>query len=200
MLHSKLYKFNVDSKVILAIRRAEHLKRLVYVACNAKAAMNNFVEWVDAAVQIQSDWRPVLQKPYIRNNFLVFAEHRLTEFTGRPSGRCGPWPWICSLRPCTWRCFCSWREWTTIPSSNSPAALRKRPETEPIQWAVALVLHNRFAYISGTSALTSALFHVKILKSCFKRSHPLRSQFQYSVLYQAELFSLKLCSWVSSMF
>lgn len=33
-----------DSKVILAIRRAEHLKRLVYVACNAKAAMNNFIE------------------------------------------------------------------------------------------------------------------------------------------------------------
>uniref|UniRef100_A0AAR2JKV6 tRNA (uracil(54)-C(5))-methyltransferase n=1 Tax=Pygocentrus nattereri TaxID=42514 RepID=A0AAR2JKV6_PYGNA len=33
-----------DSKVILAIRRAEHLKRLVYVACNAKAAMNNFVD------------------------------------------------------------------------------------------------------------------------------------------------------------
>lgn len=36
--------FFKDSKVILAIRRAEHLKRLVYVACNAKAAMNNFVE------------------------------------------------------------------------------------------------------------------------------------------------------------
>ncbi|KAG9334373.1 hypothetical protein JZ751_008192 [Albula glossodonta] len=34
----------LHSKVILAIRRAEHLKRLVYVACNAKAAMNNFVE------------------------------------------------------------------------------------------------------------------------------------------------------------
>lgn len=31
-------------KVILAIRRAEHLKRLVYVACNAKAAMTNFVD------------------------------------------------------------------------------------------------------------------------------------------------------------
>ncbi|KAK1156596.1 hypothetical protein AOXY_G25588 [Acipenser oxyrinchus oxyrinchus] len=31
-------------KVILAIRRAEHLKRLVYVACNAKAAMNNFID------------------------------------------------------------------------------------------------------------------------------------------------------------
>uniref|UniRef100_A0A4W4H916 tRNA (uracil(54)-C(5))-methyltransferase n=1 Tax=Electrophorus electricus TaxID=8005 RepID=A0A4W4H916_ELEEL len=33
-----------DSKVILAIRRAEHLKKLVYVACNAKAAMNNFID------------------------------------------------------------------------------------------------------------------------------------------------------------
>uniref|UniRef100_A0A673J785 tRNA (uracil(54)-C(5))-methyltransferase n=1 Tax=Sinocyclocheilus rhinocerous TaxID=307959 RepID=A0A673J785_9TELE len=32
----------LHSKVILAIRRAEHLKRLVYVTCNAKAAMNNF--------------------------------------------------------------------------------------------------------------------------------------------------------------
>uniref|UniRef100_A0A3P9MQU8 tRNA (uracil(54)-C(5))-methyltransferase n=1 Tax=Oryzias latipes TaxID=8090 RepID=A0A3P9MQU8_ORYLA len=31
-------------KVILAIRRAEHLKRLVYVACNAKAAMTNFID------------------------------------------------------------------------------------------------------------------------------------------------------------
>lgn len=36
--------YHLDSKVILAIRRAEHLKRLVYVACNAKAAMNNFIE------------------------------------------------------------------------------------------------------------------------------------------------------------
>lgn len=39
-------KLIADSKVILAIRRAEHLRRLVYVACNAKAAMNNFIEWV----------------------------------------------------------------------------------------------------------------------------------------------------------
>lgn len=34
----------LHSKVILAIRRAEHLKRLVYVSCNAKAAMNNFID------------------------------------------------------------------------------------------------------------------------------------------------------------
>ncbi|XP_020510473.2 tRNA (uracil-5-)-methyltransferase homolog A [Labrus bergylta] len=34
----------LHSKVVLAIRRAEHLKRLVYVACNAKAAMNNFID------------------------------------------------------------------------------------------------------------------------------------------------------------
>ncbi|XP_035234581.1 tRNA (uracil-5-)-methyltransferase homolog A [Anguilla anguilla] len=34
----------LHSKVILAIRRAEHLKRLVYVACNPKAAMNNFID------------------------------------------------------------------------------------------------------------------------------------------------------------
>ncbi|XP_030647425.1 tRNA (uracil-5-)-methyltransferase homolog A [Chanos chanos] len=34
----------LHSKVILAIRRAENLKRLVYVACNAKAAMNNFTD------------------------------------------------------------------------------------------------------------------------------------------------------------
>ncbi|XP_058491944.1 tRNA (uracil-5-)-methyltransferase homolog A [Solea solea] len=34
----------LHSKVILSIRRAEHLKRLVYVACNAKAAMNNFID------------------------------------------------------------------------------------------------------------------------------------------------------------
>ncbi|XP_053725608.1 tRNA (uracil-5-)-methyltransferase homolog A [Synchiropus splendidus] len=34
----------LHSKVILAIRRAEHLKRLVYVACNGKAAMNNFID------------------------------------------------------------------------------------------------------------------------------------------------------------
>lgn len=36
--------FITDSKVVLAIRRAEHLKRLVYVSCNAKAAMTNFIE------------------------------------------------------------------------------------------------------------------------------------------------------------
>ncbi|XP_069034134.1 tRNA (uracil-5-)-methyltransferase homolog A [Embiotoca jacksoni] len=34
----------LHSKVILAIRRAQHLKRLVYVACNAKAAMTNFID------------------------------------------------------------------------------------------------------------------------------------------------------------
>ncbi|KAM6930593.1 tRNA (uracil-5-)-methyltransferase homolog A [Xenentodon cancila] len=34
----------LHSKVILAIRRAEHLKRLIYVACNAKAAMTNFID------------------------------------------------------------------------------------------------------------------------------------------------------------
>lgn len=34
----------LHSKVILAIRRAEHLKRLVYVSCNAKAAMTNFID------------------------------------------------------------------------------------------------------------------------------------------------------------
>lgn len=34
----------LHSKVILAIRRAEHLKKLIYVSCNARAAMNNFVD------------------------------------------------------------------------------------------------------------------------------------------------------------
>lgn len=34
----------LHSKVVLAIRRAEHLKRLVYVSCNAKAAMTNFID------------------------------------------------------------------------------------------------------------------------------------------------------------
>ncbi|XP_057270891.1 tRNA (uracil-5-)-methyltransferase homolog A isoform X2 [Pezoporus wallicus] len=34
----------LHSKVILAIRRAEHLKKLIYVSCNPRAAMNNFVE------------------------------------------------------------------------------------------------------------------------------------------------------------
>lgn len=34
----------LDSKVILAIRKAEHLKKLIYVSCNPRAAMNNFVE------------------------------------------------------------------------------------------------------------------------------------------------------------
>ncbi|XP_039360786.1 tRNA (uracil-5-)-methyltransferase homolog A isoform X5 [Mauremys reevesii] len=33
-----------DSKVILAIRRAERLKKLIYVSCNPRAAMNNFVD------------------------------------------------------------------------------------------------------------------------------------------------------------
>ncbi len=40
------YSLSPDSKVILAIRRAEHLKRLLYVACNAKAAMNNFIKFI----------------------------------------------------------------------------------------------------------------------------------------------------------
>ncbi|XP_016059864.1 PREDICTED: tRNA (uracil-5-)-methyltransferase homolog A isoform X3 [Miniopterus natalensis] len=35
---------NNDSKVILAIRRAENLKRLLYVSCNPRAAMGNFVD------------------------------------------------------------------------------------------------------------------------------------------------------------
>ncbi|XP_078083325.1 tRNA (uracil-5-)-methyltransferase homolog A [Mustelus asterias] len=34
----------LHSRVVLAIRRAEHLKHLIYVACNARAAMNNFVD------------------------------------------------------------------------------------------------------------------------------------------------------------
>ncbi|NXD78899.1 TRM2A methyltransferase, partial [Halcyon senegalensis] len=34
----------LHSKVILAIRRAEQLKRLIYVSCNPRAAMNNFVD------------------------------------------------------------------------------------------------------------------------------------------------------------
>ncbi|XP_013907295.1 PREDICTED: tRNA (uracil-5-)-methyltransferase homolog A, partial [Thamnophis sirtalis] len=33
----------LHSKVILAIRKAEHLKKLLYVSCNPRAAMNNFV-------------------------------------------------------------------------------------------------------------------------------------------------------------
>ncbi|NXN91601.1 TRM2A methyltransferase, partial [Rhinopomastus cyanomelas] len=34
----------LHSKVILAVRRAEHLKKLIYVSCNPRAAMNNFVD------------------------------------------------------------------------------------------------------------------------------------------------------------
>uniref|UniRef100_A0A8C5PA94 tRNA (uracil(54)-C(5))-methyltransferase n=1 Tax=Leptobrachium leishanense TaxID=445787 RepID=A0A8C5PA94_9ANUR len=34
----------LHSKVIIAIRRAEHLKQLIYVSCNPKAAMGNFVD------------------------------------------------------------------------------------------------------------------------------------------------------------
>ncbi|XP_004694995.1 PREDICTED: tRNA (uracil-5-)-methyltransferase homolog A isoform X1 [Condylura cristata] len=34
----------LHSKVILAIRRAENLKRLLYVSCNPRAAMSNFVD------------------------------------------------------------------------------------------------------------------------------------------------------------
>ncbi|XP_073415144.1 tRNA (uracil-5-)-methyltransferase homolog A [Dendrobates tinctorius] len=34
----------LHSKVIIAIRKAEHLKRLIYVSCNPKAALNNFVD------------------------------------------------------------------------------------------------------------------------------------------------------------
>ncbi|KAJ3603949.1 hypothetical protein NHX12_028690 [Muraenolepis orangiensis] len=38
----------LHSKVVLALRRAEHLKRLVYVSCNAKAAMANFIDFCRA--------------------------------------------------------------------------------------------------------------------------------------------------------
>ncbi|KAM9330866.1 tRNA (uracil-5-)-methyltransferase homolog A [Gastrophryne carolinensis] len=34
----------LHSKVIISIRRAEHLKQLIYVSCNPKAAFNNFVD------------------------------------------------------------------------------------------------------------------------------------------------------------
>uniref|UniRef100_A0ABM5F1P9 tRNA (uracil(54)-C(5))-methyltransferase n=1 Tax=Pogona vitticeps TaxID=103695 RepID=A0ABM5F1P9_9SAUR len=34
----------LHSKVILAIRKAEQLKKLIYVSCNPRAAMNNFVD------------------------------------------------------------------------------------------------------------------------------------------------------------
>ncbi|XP_040203778.1 tRNA (uracil-5-)-methyltransferase homolog A isoform X2 [Rana temporaria] len=34
----------LHSKVIIAIRKAEHLKQLIYVSCNPKAAFNNFVD------------------------------------------------------------------------------------------------------------------------------------------------------------
>ncbi|XP_044131523.1 tRNA (uracil-5-)-methyltransferase homolog A [Bufo gargarizans] len=34
----------LHSKVIIAIRKAEHVKRLIYVSCNPKAALNNFVD------------------------------------------------------------------------------------------------------------------------------------------------------------
>ncbi|XP_073531885.1 tRNA (uracil-5-)-methyltransferase homolog A [Phyllobates terribilis] len=34
----------LHSKVVIAIRKAEHLKRLIYVSCNPKAALNNFVD------------------------------------------------------------------------------------------------------------------------------------------------------------
>uniref|UniRef100_A0ACB8FYH9 tRNA methyltransferase 2 n=1 Tax=Sphaerodactylus townsendi TaxID=933632 RepID=A0ACB8FYH9_9SAUR len=34
----------LHSKVILAIRKAKHLKKLIYVSCNARGAMNNFVD------------------------------------------------------------------------------------------------------------------------------------------------------------
>ncbi|NXM66802.1 TRM2A methyltransferase, partial [Serilophus lunatus] len=34
----------LHSKVILALRRAEHLKKLIYVSCNPRAAMTNFVD------------------------------------------------------------------------------------------------------------------------------------------------------------
>ena len=33
-----------DSKAVLAVRRAENVRRLLYVSCNPRAAMGNFVE------------------------------------------------------------------------------------------------------------------------------------------------------------
>lgn len=186
MSHIKefLSKFNTDSKVILAIRRAEHLKRLVYVACNAKAAMNNFIEWVvmcltwlfcvsrlmnektilNKCLLYHFERWPVLwnAESHVQIRHIVCAERHPTEFTGPRSVRFEPWLWICSRRPCTLRCFCFWREWTTIPSSNRPAALRKRRglslKNRPCTvWSVAWALHTRTVC---TSMLTLASFHI----------------------------------------
>lgn len=33
-----------DSKAVLAVRRAENVRRLLYVSCNPRAAMGNFVD------------------------------------------------------------------------------------------------------------------------------------------------------------
>lgn len=101
--------------MVLAIRRAEHLKRLVYVACNAKAAMTNFIEW--GGFHFVDGWEHSR-----RTNVFVLssvcAELHPTGSTEPLSVQSEPWPWICSPRPCMWKCcFCS-REWTTNPKSR----------------------------------------------------------------------------------
>lgn len=65
----------IDSKVILAIRRAEHLKRLVYVACNAKAAMNNFIEWVCGFLRGRNNSLWFLLRPVNTNAWINFHIH-----------------------------------------------------------------------------------------------------------------------------
>lgn len=55
----------------------------------------------------------------------VCAELHLTVFVERRSVRCEPWPWICSLRPCTVRPSSCSRGSTTAPAPTTPTTEAK---------------------------------------------------------------------------
>ncbi|XP_063000230.1 tRNA (uracil-5-)-methyltransferase homolog A [Elgaria multicarinata webbii] len=81
----------LHSKVILAIRKAEHLKKLIYVSCNPRAAMNNFVDLCRApSNRVKgSPFRPVRAMavdlfPHTMHYELLFFFERIEHSSEKP--------------------------------------------------------------------------------------------------------------------
>ncbi|XP_061458313.1 tRNA (uracil-5-)-methyltransferase homolog A [Rhineura floridana] len=82
----------LHSKVILAIRKAEHLKKLIYISCNPRAAMNNFLDLCRApSNRVKgSCFRPVKAMavdlfPHTMHCELLFFFERVARASGKPS-------------------------------------------------------------------------------------------------------------------
>ncbi|CAI5797336.1 tRNA (uracil-5-)-methyltransferase homolog A [Podarcis lilfordi] len=82
----------LHSKVIVAIRKAEHIKKLIYVACNPRAAMNNFLDLCRApSNRVKgSPFRPVKAIavdlfPHTMHCELLFFFERVQHSSDKPS-------------------------------------------------------------------------------------------------------------------